>query len=62
MRGACYSIPYEVETELTGGVVPPELADKLHHAALESGLYATNMPVSVGGPGFTALQAVGRSS
>jgi acyl-CoA dehydrogenase len=51
-------IPYEVETELAGGVVPADLADKLHHAALESGLYATNMPASVGGPGFSALQQV----
>jgi alkylation response protein AidB-like acyl-CoA dehydrogenase len=51
-------VPYEVETELAGGVVAPELADKLHHSALESGLYATNMPASVGGPGFTALQQV----
>jgi alkylation response protein AidB-like acyl-CoA dehydrogenase len=51
-------IPYEVETEMAGGAVPPELAEKLHHAALESGLYATNMPTSVGGPGFTALQQV----
>jgi acyl-CoA dehydrogenase len=51
-------IPYEVETELAGGVQPPELTEKLHHEALASGLYATNMPESVGGPGFTSLQQV----
>jgi acyl-CoA dehydrogenase len=39
-------------------VLPAGLAEKLHHAALDSGLYATNMPTSVGGPGFTALQQV----
>jgi alkylation response protein AidB-like acyl-CoA dehydrogenase len=51
-------VQYEVETELAGGAQPPELSDKLHHAALASGLYATNMPESVGGPGFTSLQQV----
>ena len=51
-------IPHEVETELADGAVPPELAGKLHRAALDSGLYAANMPTSVGGPGFTALQQV----
>ena len=51
-------IPYEVEAELAGGVLPAELTEKFHHAALESGLYATNMPTSVGGPGFTSLQQV----
>ncbi len=51
-------VQYEVETELAGGVLPAGLSEKLHHAALDSGLYATNMPTSVGGPGFTALQQV----
>jgi len=51
-------IPHEVETELADGAVPSELAGKLHRAALDSGLYASNMPTSVGGPGFTALQQV----
>ncbi|MEO6510359.1 MAG: acyl-CoA dehydrogenase family protein, partial [Nocardioides sp.] len=51
-------MPYEVETELADGVARTGLTEKLHHAALESGLYATNMPKSVGGPGFTALQQV----
>jgi alkylation response protein AidB-like acyl-CoA dehydrogenase len=51
-------VPHEVETELAGGVAPEGLTEKLHHAALDSGLYATNMPTSVGGPGLTALQQV----
>jgi alkylation response protein AidB-like acyl-CoA dehydrogenase len=51
-------IPYEVETELAGGVLAPELVKEHHAEALRRGLYATNMPPSVGGPGFTALQQV----
>ena len=51
-------IPYEVEAEMAGGYLPKELADQHHHRAIELGLYATNMPTSVGGPGFTALQQV----
>jgi alkylation response protein AidB-like acyl-CoA dehydrogenase len=51
-------IPYEVEAELAGGYLPEELAAQHHHRAIELGLYATNMPTSVGGPGFTALQQV----
>jgi alkylation response protein AidB-like acyl-CoA dehydrogenase len=51
-------VQYEVETELAGGVLQAGLSEKLHRAALDSGLYATNMPTSVGGPGFTALQQV----
>ena len=51
-------IPYEVEAELAGGVLPAELTEKFHHAALESGLYATNMPESVGGQGFSSIQQV----
>ena len=51
-------IPYEVEAEMAGGYLPKELADQHHERAIELGLYATNMPKSVGGPGFTALQQV----
>jgi acyl-CoA dehydrogenase len=51
-------IPYEVEAELAGGALTTELIAKFHEAALASGLYATNMPTSVGGPGFTSLQQV----
>ncbi|WP_243060028.1 acyl-CoA dehydrogenase family protein [Nocardioides sp. SR21] len=51
-------IPFEVEAELAGGVLSPEQTEKHHHEAIARGLYATNMPTSVGGPGFTTLQQV----
>jgi len=51
-------IPYETEAELAGGTLPKELTDAHHERAIELGLYATNMPKSVGGPGLTALQQV----
>ena len=51
-------VAYEVETELADGVLAPELAKEHHEEAIRRGLYATNMPASVGGPGFTALQQV----
>ena len=51
-------IPYEVEAELAGGTLEASLTEKFHHEALASGLYASNMPTSLGGPGFTSLQQV----
>ena len=51
-------IPYEVEAELAGGLLPKEVAAEHRARAIELGLYATNMPTSVGGPGCTALQQV----
>jgi acyl-CoA dehydrogenase len=51
-------IPFEIEVELAGGVVPDEVAKRHHEQALARGLYATNMPSSVGGPGATMLQQV----
>jgi alkylation response protein AidB-like acyl-CoA dehydrogenase len=51
-------IPSEVEAELADGMLPGALAEQHHEEALRRGLYATNMPESVGGPGFTALQQV----
>ena len=51
-------IPHEAEAEELRGHLPPQLAAQHHDHAIELGLYATNMPVSVGGPGFTALQQV----
>ena len=51
-------MPYEVEAELAGGQLPKELTAEHHARAIELGLYATNMPKSVGGPGCTALQQV----
>ena len=51
-------IPHEVEAELAGGMLPKELTAEHQAQAIELGLYATNMPTSVGGPGCTALQQV----
>ncbi|HYJ57550.1 MAG TPA: acyl-CoA dehydrogenase [Mycobacterium sp.] len=51
-------MPYEVEAELAGGLLPKEITAEHRSRAIELGLYATNMPTSVGGPGCTALQQV----
>ena len=51
-------MPYEVEAELAGGLLPKEVTAEHRARAIELGLYATNMPTSVGGPGCTALQQV----
>jgi acyl-CoA dehydrogenase len=51
-------IPFEVQAELAGGALPADVAQRNHEAALERGLYGTNLPVSVGGPGCTMLQQV----
>ena len=51
-------VPYEVEAELAGGKLPKELTAEFQARAIELGLYATNMPKSVGGQGYTALQQV----
>lgn len=51
-------MPFEVEAELAGGVLPKEVTAEHHARALALGLYATNMPTSVGGRGCTALQQI----
>ena len=51
-------MPHEVEAELAGGLLPKELTAEHTARAIELGLYATNMPASVGGPGCGALQQV----
>ncbi|HZC69168.1 MAG TPA: acyl-CoA dehydrogenase family protein [Jatrophihabitans sp.] len=51
-------IPLEVEAELAGGVLPEAVAERNHEQAVARGLYATNMPRSVGGPGYSMLQQV----
>src|SRR3954447_11290440 len=51
-------IPHEVEVELAGGEVPPELERRHQERAIELGLFATNIPVSSGGRGLTTLQQV----
>jgi acyl-CoA dehydrogenase len=51
-------IPLEVETELAGGHLPADVAARHRARAIELGLYATNMPVEVGGLGCSMLQQV----
>ena len=51
-------IPYEVEAEEHHGQLPSEIAKAHHERAIELGLYATNMPVDVGGQGRSTLQQV----
>jgi acyl-CoA dehydrogenase len=51
-------IPYEVEAELAGGMLPKEVTAEFQAHAIELGLYATNIPPSAGGPGYSALQQV----
>ncbi len=51
-------MPFEVEAELAGGVLPEDVVAEHRSRAIELGLYATNMPTAVGGPGCTALQQV----
>jgi alkylation response protein AidB-like acyl-CoA dehydrogenase len=51
-------VPYEVEAELNGGELPAGVAERHRRRALDLGLYATNMPVAVGGRGCTTLQQV----
>ena len=51
-------MPHEVEAELAGGLLPKELTAEHTARAIELGLYATNMPASVGGPGCSALQQI----
>lgn len=51
-------IPLEGDVELAGGVVADDVAERIQAEALARGLYATNMPAAVGGPGCTMLQQV----
>jgi acyl-CoA dehydrogenase len=50
-------IPLEVQAELDGGL-PDDVAAAHKKRAIELGLFATNMPVALGGVGATALQQV----
>jgi acyl-CoA dehydrogenase len=51
-------MPFEVEAEANGGRLAGAVEKAHHERALELGLYATNMPRSVGGQGCTTLQQV----
>ena len=51
-------IGFELEAETHDGRLPEAVTKAHHERAIELGLYATNMPASVGGRGCTALQQV----
>ncbi|HEY7043638.1 MAG TPA: acyl-CoA dehydrogenase family protein [Nocardioidaceae bacterium] len=51
-------MPYEVEAEMNRGELENGMVDKHRARAISLGLYATNMPVSVGGQGCSRLQQV----
>lgn len=51
-------IPHEVDAEMNGGVIAPELQARHRELAKELGLLATNMPAELGGGGYTMLQQV----
>jgi alkylation response protein AidB-like acyl-CoA dehydrogenase len=51
-------IPHEEYAEAHGGRLPEGVADAFRRRAREDALFATNMPVTVGGRGCTSLQQV----
>lgn len=51
-------IPYEVEAELNEGRLAPGVEAEHERRAIELGLFATNMPKSLGGGGNTTVQQV----
>jgi acyl-CoA dehydrogenase len=51
-------IPFEVEAELAAGELPESVTSAHKARAQQLGLYATNMPVYLGGGGCTTLQQV----
>jgi len=51
-------IPLEVEAEMNGGDLPKDVVAGHKARVMELGLYATNMPVELGGGGCTSLQQV----
>jgi alkylation response protein AidB-like acyl-CoA dehydrogenase len=51
-------IPFEVEAELAGGELDKQVTAGHAARARELGLCATNMPVALGGRGYTTLQQV----
>jgi acyl-CoA dehydrogenase len=51
-------IPLEVEAEMSGGDLPKDVVAGHKARAIELGLFATNMPIELGGGGYTSLQQV----
>jgi acyl-CoA dehydrogenase len=50
--------PLEIELEHAGGKLPPERGAELRRLAIEAGLAGGELPVSVGGGGWTMLEQV----
>jgi acyl-CoA dehydrogenase len=51
-------IPFEVEAEMNGGVIPAEAVERQKKLLSEMGLSAINMPEELGGDGLTMFQQV----
>ncbi|HUG87229.1 MAG TPA: acyl-CoA dehydrogenase family protein [Actinomycetota bacterium] len=51
-------MPFEVEAEMAGGRLPPEIEERHRARAGELGLTAISAPKGLGGRGFTVLQQV----
>lgn len=51
-------IPWEVEAEMNGGELPPEVRDRHRRRARELGLYGMDMPKALGGSELTLLEQV----
>jgi acyl-CoA dehydrogenase len=51
-------IPFEVEAEMNGGVLPADVTERHTQLARELGLAAMNMPRELGGGGLTTFQQV----
>jgi acyl-CoA dehydrogenase len=51
-------IPFEVEAEMNGGVIPAEAVERQKKLLSETGLSAINMPRELGGDGLTMFQQV----
>ncbi len=51
-------IPFECEAEENDGRLPPDVTADHQSRAIELGLFATNLPKSVGGQGCTTIQQV----
>jgi alkylation response protein AidB-like acyl-CoA dehydrogenase len=49
-------IPWEVEAELHGGELPPEVRKRHRHMARELGIHSLAIPREYGGQGLTALE------
>ena len=49
-------IPWEVEAEMNGGQLPPDVADEHRRRAGDLGLISINMAEAMGGPGYTMME------